>query len=64
MLCLSFMGHHCKGMSGKSSLLPKFWGLILYSPKAYAFEGHRSSFLNTFIIFTPKPELFDETPPI
>ena len=64
MLEIFFMGHHCRGGGGQKRLSPRFWGTILYSPPADILDGgNRNSFFHKYLIFTPKPGIFDPNNP-
>jgi hypothetical protein len=54
-LCASWM----PDMNNKIQVPPKIWGLLFISPKAETSMG----WFHHLLVFTPKPGLFDETPP-
>jgi hypothetical protein len=55
----------CFYRTNGSKISPReVFGLLVLNPKYYAYHNAvEQSFLATFVIFTPKPGLFSETPP-
>jgi hypothetical protein len=52
----------CPGMSGDRAK-PYLFGLLIHSPKAQSYGSNTGGWFHHYIIFTPNPGLFDETPP-
>ena len=50
------------GTSCSKKSFREVFGFLIFSPKCKEWSGHYS-FFNSVTIFTPKPGLFDETPP-
>jgi len=53
----------CEGQLGKERVSPQLWGLLIYTPKAESYGSGTGGWFHTYIIFTPNPGLFSETPP-
>ncbi|MBE6447295.1 MAG: hypothetical protein E7015_02290 [Alphaproteobacteria bacterium] len=53
----------CYGTTNKDKEHPSTWGLFLHNPKATSFGSNTGGWFHTYIIFAPRPGLFNETPP-
>ena len=54
----------CNGMYGRKNVPASFWGMLIIAPKMQSWYPDRmGGQFHHFAIFTPKPGLFDGTPP-
>ena len=50
-------------ISGKRRVSSTVWGMLILSPEGQTWGNNIAGMFHHFAIFTPKPGLFDETPP-
>ncbi|MDR0580651.1 MAG: hypothetical protein LBG04_00850 [Holosporaceae bacterium] len=60
---VNFCASWWSGASRKRKEQPSTWGLLVYNPEAETYASTTGGWFHHIIVFTPKPGLFDETPP-